>query len=50
MNDIPIGSWHCSVCVQKKIESSIHSMSDGPESLGNARDVEVSDADGTKNS
>ncbi|XP_050368638.1 helicase protein MOM1 isoform X2 [Argentina anserina] len=45
MSDAPTGVWYCSVCVQKNTESSIHSMSDEPESLGNARDVEVSDAD-----
>ncbi|XP_024156644.1 helicase protein MOM1 isoform X2 [Rosa chinensis] len=45
MNAAPIGVWHCSVCVKKKIESGIHSVSDGQESLGNARQVEVSDAD-----
>nr|XP_011470963.1 PREDICTED: helicase protein MOM1-like isoform X2 [Fragaria vesca subsp. vesca] len=45
MNDAPIGVWHCSVCVQKKIESRILSISDGPESLRNARNLEVSDAD-----
>lgn len=48
MNDFPLGDWHCSVCVKKNIESGIHSMSEGPELTKDAREVEVSDADGMR--
>lgn len=48
MNDVPLGDWHCSVCVKKNIESGIYSVSEGPESVKDAREVEVSDADGMR--
>lgn len=48
MNDFPLGDWHCSVCVKKNIESGIHSVSEGLESVKDAREVEVSDADGMR--
>ncbi|ONI00781.1 hypothetical protein PRUPE_6G104600 [Prunus persica] len=46
MDAVPLGVWHCSMCVRKKIESGIYSMSEGIESIWDAREVEVSDVDG----
>lgn len=36
------------MCVKKNIESGIHSVSEGLESVKDAREVEVSDADGMR--
>lgn len=46
MDDVPFGVWCCLTCVMKKIESGIHSVSEGVESIWDAREVEVSDVDG----
>ncbi|XP_016651691.1 PREDICTED: helicase protein MOM1-like isoform X3 [Prunus mume] len=46
MDAVPLGVWHCSMCVRKKIESGIYSVSEGIESIWDAREVEVSDVDG----
>lgn len=48
MDAVPLGVWHCSMCVRKKIESGIYSMSEGIESIWDAREVEVSDVDGMR--
>ncbi|KAH7865067.1 hypothetical protein Vadar_001835 [Vaccinium darrowii] len=36
----PPGIWHCSWCVQKKLDSSVHAVSEGVESIVEAREVE----------
>ncbi|CAK9165204.1 unnamed protein product [Ilex paraguariensis] len=46
LDDVPPGVWHCFWCVKKKIESGVHSVSDGVESIWDAKEVEVSDAKG----
>ncbi|PQQ19204.1 helicase protein MOM1 isoform X1 [Prunus yedoensis var. nudiflora] len=46
MDAVPLGVWHCSMCVRKKIDSGIYSVSEGIESIWDAREVEVSDVDG----
>ncbi|XP_060668417.1 helicase protein MOM1 isoform X6 [Ziziphus jujuba] len=46
MDDVPFGVWYCPKCVMKKIESGVHSVSEGVESIWDAREVEVSDVDG----
>ncbi|MCD7472813.1 hypothetical protein HAX54_014182 [Datura stramonium] len=47
LDDFPPGAWHCTFCVQKKIESGVHSVTDGVESILDVREVEVADAKGT---
>ncbi|XP_058199863.1 uncharacterized protein LOC131314930 isoform X5 [Rhododendron vialii] len=44
LDDIPT-IWHCLSCVQKKIESGVHSVSEGVESIWDAREVEVQDTE-----
>lgn len=46
LEDVPLGVWHCSACVRKKIESGVHSVSEGVESIWDAREAEVSDKSG----
>ena len=46
MDDVPLGVWYCLVCVRKKLESGVHSVAEGVESICNYRDVEVLDVDG----
>lgn len=45
LDDFPPGAWHCSWCVKKKIESGVHSVTEGVESIQDVREVEVA---GTK--
>ncbi|XP_057471915.1 uncharacterized protein LOC130760553 isoform X2 [Actinidia eriantha] len=35
----PPGSWHCILCVQKKIQFGVHSVSEGVESILDAKEV-----------
>ncbi|XP_027773466.1 uncharacterized protein LOC107023051 isoform X3 [Solanum pennellii] len=47
LDDFPPGAWHCTLCVKKKIESGVHSVTEGVESILDVREVEVADAKGT---
>lgn len=47
--DAPIGVWHCHSCVRKKIELGVYSVSEGVESVCDAREVPFSNVDGTNN-
>ncbi|KAF3454976.1 hypothetical protein FNV43_RR05424 [Rhamnella rubrinervis] len=46
MADVPFGDWYCLTCVMKKIKSGVHSVSEGVESILDAREVKASDVDG----
>lgn len=46
LKDVPHGVWHCLSCVKKKIESGVHSVSEGVESIWNTREVDVLDHEG----
>ncbi|XP_010262872.1 PREDICTED: helicase protein MOM1-like isoform X2 [Nelumbo nucifera] len=46
LKDVPAGNWHCISCVKKKIEYGVHAVSDGVESIWDAREVDISDNDG----
>ncbi|KAK6936069.1 Zinc finger, PHD-finger [Dillenia turbinata] len=46
LEDIPPGVWYCLRCVKKRIESGVHSVSRGIESIWDAREQEVSDGNG----
>ncbi|KAF5937751.1 hypothetical protein HYC85_025257 [Camellia sinensis] len=46
LDDVPPGDWHCSSCVKKKIESGVYSVSEGVESIWDAREAEVQDIEG----
>ncbi|XP_062082123.1 helicase protein MOM1 isoform X2 [Humulus lupulus] len=46
MDDVPLGVWYCLMCVRKKLESGVHSVSEGVESICDDRVVEVLDVDG----
>lgn len=48
LDDVPPGIWHCPWCVKKKIESGVHSVSEGVESVWDVRDVEMVDAEGVQ--
>uniref|UniRef100_A0A5B7AM86 Putative helicase protein MOM1 isoform X1 n=1 Tax=Davidia involucrata TaxID=16924 RepID=A0A5B7AM86_DAVIN len=48
LDDVPLGVWHCLLCVKKKIESGVHSVSEGIESIWDGREVELSDAEGLR--
>ncbi|XP_059297528.1 uncharacterized protein LOC132050331 isoform X1 [Lycium ferocissimum] len=46
LDDFPPGAWHCTWCVKKKIESGVHSVTEGVESIWDVREVEVAGAKG----
>ncbi|XP_024028326.1 helicase protein MOM1 isoform X1 [Morus notabilis] len=48
MDDVPPGVWYCLGCVKKKLESGVHSVSEGVESIWNVREVDVLDVDGLR--
>ncbi|OVA18048.1 SNF2-related [Macleaya cordata] len=48
LKDVPPGVWHCLCCVKKKMESGVHSVSGGVESILDAKEVELSDSEGTR--
>lgn len=48
LSDVPPGVWHCLWCVKKKVELGAHSVSQGVESIWNAREVEVPNAEGVQ--
>ncbi|XP_059430737.1 helicase protein MOM1 isoform X2 [Corylus avellana] len=43
LEDVPLGVWHCVACIRKKMESGVHSVSEGVESIWDEREVDVSD-------
>ncbi|XP_054812483.1 uncharacterized protein LOC129313424 isoform X2 [Prosopis cineraria] len=46
MVDAPLGVWHCNLCLKKKIEFGVYSVSEGVESIWDTREVKVSHAEG----
>ncbi|KAJ8751378.1 hypothetical protein K2173_016575 [Erythroxylum novogranatense] len=48
LKDLPFGVWYCFMCSKKKIELGARSVSEGVESIWDAREVEVSNGDGFK--
>ncbi|KAF6167820.1 hypothetical protein GIB67_027598 [Kingdonia uniflora] len=46
LKDVPSGIWYCLFCTKKKILSGVHSVSEGVESVWDAREEEVPDCDG----
>ncbi|XP_031285187.1 helicase protein MOM1 [Pistacia vera] len=47
MENVALGAWYCIPCARKKIESGVHSLSKGIESIWDVGE-EVSDADGSR--
>ncbi|MED6144730.1 hypothetical protein PIB30_018202 [Stylosanthes scabra] len=45
--DASIGVWHCHFCVRKKIEFGVYSVSEGVESIWDAKEVSSSNFDGS---
>ncbi|XP_021279332.1 helicase protein MOM1-like isoform X1 [Herrania umbratica] len=43
LEEVPVGVWHCPVCVSKKLESGVHSVSEGIEAILDSREVEASE-------
>jgi hypothetical protein len=43
LEDVPLGVWHCVACIKKKMESGVHSVSEGVESIWDEREVDASD-------
>ncbi|XP_057480932.1 helicase protein MOM1-like isoform X3 [Actinidia eriantha] len=48
LDDVAYGDWHCFSCVKKKIELGVYSVSDGVDSVWDAREVEVQDTRGSQ--
>ncbi|KAL7173695.1 hypothetical protein ACSBR2_033030 [Camellia fascicularis] len=48
LDDVPLRDWHCFSCVKKKIELGVHSVSEGVESIWDAREIEVQDTEGSR--
>lgn len=46
LDDVPPGDWYCPCCVNKKIVLGVRSVSEGIESIWEAREVEVSHKEG----
>ncbi|KAF7805613.1 helicase protein MOM1-like isoform X1 [Senna tora] len=46
MVDARLGVWHCHLCLRKKIQLGVYSVSEGVESICDTREVEVSNLDG----
>ncbi|KAK6163344.1 hypothetical protein DH2020_000208 [Rehmannia glutinosa] len=46
--DVLPGIWHCAKCVNKKLELSVYSVSEGVESIWDVREVELSKAKGIR--
>ena len=49
LDDVAHGDWHCCFCVKKKIELGVYSVSEGVDSVWDAREVEVQDTGGMVN-
>ncbi|MED6123359.1 hypothetical protein PIB30_048414 [Stylosanthes scabra] len=45
--DASVGVWHCHFCVRKKIEFGVYSVSEGVESIWDAKEVLSSNFDGS---
>ncbi|KAI3917087.1 hypothetical protein MKX01_003536, partial [Papaver californicum] len=45
LKKVPIGVWHCVCCVKKKVESGVHSLSGGVDSILDDREVELADSE-----
>lgn len=45
MEDVPLGVWHCIACIRKKMESGVHSLSEGVELIWDEREVDASEVD-----
>ncbi|XVF68548.1 hypothetical protein PTKIN_Ptkin11bG0011700 [Pterospermum kingtungense] len=43
LEEFPLGDWYCLACVRKKIESGVHSVSDGIEAVWDSRELEASE-------
>jgi len=41
LQDTPPGVWLCHLCVRKKVESGVHSVSEGIESIWDVKEGEV---------
>ncbi|KAA8550370.1 hypothetical protein F0562_002054 [Nyssa sinensis] len=48
LNDVSLGVWHCFLCVNKKIESGVHSVAEGIESIWDSREVEMPESEGLR--
>ncbi|XP_077226776.1 uncharacterized protein LOC143860127 [Tasmannia lanceolata] len=48
LKDVPPGIWYCLWCVKKKIESGVHSVSEGVEYIWDVKEAEVSDDKGVQ--
>ncbi|KAH9614916.1 hypothetical protein KSS87_023646 [Heliosperma pusillum] len=42
-----IPSWHCSVCIKKKLALGVHSVSEGIEAVLDTREVDLSNTEGS---
>ncbi|XWS28986.1 hypothetical protein CRYUN_Cryun25bG0118000 [Craigia yunnanensis] len=43
LEEFPLGVWYCLACVRKKLESGVHSVSDGIEAIWDSRELEASE-------
>ncbi|XVF20260.1 hypothetical protein REPUB_Repub11eG0182400 [Reevesia pubescens] len=43
LEEFPLGVWYCLLCVRKKIESGVHSVSEGIEAIWDSRELEASE-------
>ncbi|KAL9244340.1 hypothetical protein vseg_018127 [Gypsophila vaccaria] len=43
-----ISFWYCSECMKKKLAHGVHSLSEGLESILDAREVELTDSEGSR--
>ena len=50
MDEVPLGVWYCLMCVKKKLESGVHSVSEGVESIWDVKEVSILDVDGNAQS
>ncbi|MCL7035003.1 hypothetical protein MKW94_004353 [Papaver nudicaule] len=48
LKNVPVGVWHCVCCVKKKVESGVHSLSGGVESILDAKEVKLADSEGVQ--
>ncbi|XP_042510757.1 chromodomain-helicase-DNA-binding protein Mi-2 homolog [Macadamia integrifolia] len=46
LKNVPPGVWYCFLCVKKKIELGVHSVSEQIESIWDVRQVDVSEKEG----
>ncbi|KAE8652772.1 hypothetical protein Csa_022848 [Cucumis sativus] len=48
LEDVPLGVWHCPMCIRRKIKFGVYAVSKGFESIWDTRETEISDADGSQ--